>query len=327
MEVPRGRCTGRRWAGRSSSRINWRWRDGRGNVDWPDSHDTRSPWPGGPPRAHRASLSNVEWTMVYSRECIASVFVGSSAFYIAQPLQTHHTYWVFASTFWRMVDVSWSVTQMCGSSFPMNMETTTFFSYEYETWSFFYLRRMVDVRRSAVQKPLWRYFERVETRFSPSAKWRWRSKRNRRFPCATSDTLLLPIEAYDLEFGVKNLMCSMHVSFLSSLSGQLNLAITGSMLLMFMAITSFSSAAQILSNISCATNPYWLAAKLTFFWTDDKIFLACCEAPSGPWRASNRFCPGTGHKTKCTMVSVPLWASTALQSAVSLWEIFTLLKR
>ena len=33
---------------------------------------------------------------------------------------------------------------------------------------------------------------------------------------------------------------------------------------------------------------------------------------------SNRWCPGTGQGTKTTMASVPLWASTALHSAVSL---------
>ena len=65
---------------------------------------------------------------------------------------------------------------------------------------------------------------------------------------------------------------------------KLSLAITGVMWLMFMTITSFISASQILSNISCATNPYQLAAKLTFFWIDDKsvlFFFSCCEAPSG----------------------------------------------
>ena len=50
------------------------------------------------------------------------------------------------------------------------------------------------------------------------------------------------------------------------------------------------------------------------------FFLACCEAPSGLWRTSNRWCPGTGQGLKGTMASVPLWASTALQSAVSLWH-------
>ena len=37
--------------------------------------------------------------------------------------------------------------------------------------------------------------------------------------------------------------------------------------------------------------------------------------------------PGTGHSIIGTMAFVPLWASTALQSAVSLWEMFILLKR
>ena len=64
--------------------------------------------------------------MVYSRDCITSVSLGSSSFYIAQPLHNHHTYWDFTFTFWRMVDVSWSVEKTCGSSFLVNMETTTF---------------------------------------------------------------------------------------------------------------------------------------------------------------------------------------------------------
>ena len=37
--------------------------------------------------------------MVYSRDFIASVSLGSAAFYIAQLLHTHHTYCDFASTF------------------------------------------------------------------------------------------------------------------------------------------------------------------------------------------------------------------------------------
>ena len=43
-----------------------------------------------------------------------------------------------------------------------------------------------------------------------------------------------------------------------------------------------------------------------------KIVFACCEAPSG-------LRPGTGQGINGAMTSVPLWASTALQSAVSLW--------
>ena len=52
-----------------------------------------------------------------------------------------------------------------------------------------------------------------------------------------------------------------------------------------------------------------------------KVFFECCEAPSGSDGRPNRWCPGTGQGTNGTMASVPLWASTALQSAVSLWEL------
>ena len=54
----------------------------------------------------------------------------------------------------------------------------------------------------------------------------------------------------------------------------------------------FSSAVQILSNISCATDPYQLAAKLTFFWTDDKrvpFFLRAARQP-----ADSDGCPTAG---------------------------------
>ena len=49
--------------------------------------------------------------MVHSRDCIASVSLGPSAFYIAQLLRTHHTKQDFAFTCRPMVDVTWSVVQ------------------------------------------------------------------------------------------------------------------------------------------------------------------------------------------------------------------------
>ena len=70
------------------------------------------------------------------------------------------------------------------------------------------------------------------------------------------------------------------------ISGQLSLAITGLMLLMFITFHLF------------------------------QLFL-CCEAPSRLRRSSNRWYPGTGLGINDTKVSVPLRASTALQSAVS----------
>ena len=51
------------------------------------------------------------------------------------------------------------------------------------------------------------------------------------------------------------------------------------------------------------------------------VVFACFEAPSRLWRASNRWCSGTGQGINDTMTSVPLWASAALQSAASRWEL------
>ena len=48
------------------------------------------------------------------------------------------------------------------------------------------------------------------------------------------------------------------------------------------------------------------------------FFLLAARHPADSDGLSNRWCPGTGQGTKGTMASVPLWASTALQSAVSL---------
>ena len=49
--------------------------------------------------------------------------------------------------------------------------------------------------------------------------------------------------------------------------------------------------------------------------------IACCEAPSGLWRASNRWSPGTCQGINGNMTSVSLWVSTALQSVVSRREL------
>ena len=48
------------------------------------------------------------------------------------------------------------------------------------------------------------------------------------------------------------------------------------------------------------------------------FFLRAARHPADSDGLSNRWCPGTGHGTKGTVASVPLWVSTALQSAVSL---------
>ena len=49
------------------------------------------------------------------------------------------------------------------------------------------------------------------------------------------------------------------------------------------------------------------------------FFFACCEAhPADTGGLSNRWCLGTGQGIIDTTAPVPLWASTALQSAVSL---------
>ena len=48
------------------------------------------------------------------------------------------------------------------------------------------------------------------------------------------------------------------------------------------------------------------------------FFLRAARHPADSDGLSNRRFPGTGQGTKGTMASVPLWASTALQSAVSL---------
>ena len=53
------------------------------------------------------------------------------------------------------------------------------------------------------------------------------------------------------------------------------------------------------------------------------LFLRAARHPADSDGMSNRWCPGTGQGTKGTMASVPLWASTALQSAVSLRELFS----
>ena len=57
---------------------------------------------------------------------------------------------------------------------------------------------------------------------------------------------------------------------------------------------------------------------------DERPFLEivlCCEAPSG-----HRHGPGTGHGINDDMLTVPLWASTALQSAVLALGAFDLQK-
>ena len=49
-----------------------------------------------------------------------------------------------------------------------------------------------------------------------------------------------------------------------------------------------------------------------------EVFLRAARHPADSDGMSNRWCPGTGQGAKGTMASVPLWASTAVQSAVSL---------
>ena len=49
-----------------------------------------------------------------------------------------------------------------------------------------------------------------------------------------------------------------------------------------------------------------------------RFFLRAARHPADSDRTSNRGCPGAGLGISDTMASVPLWASTALQSAVSL---------
>ena len=170
---------------------------------------------------------------------------------------------------------------------------------------------MVDVRRSAVHMSHWRHFEHVATPSGRSAKCIWRLHRNQRFLRATSDTLLNT--TYDFEF---------------DLSGQLNLAITGLMLLIFMTIHLFQLRFADTEQYFLRHQPLLIGGQvdvLLDWWQE--LFLRAARHPADSDGRPTVSCPGTGHGTKCTMASVPLWGSTALQSAVSLWEMFTLLKR
>ena len=92
------------------------------------------------------------------------------------------------------------------------------------------------------------------------------------------------------------------------------------------------------SPLSAPLRRYWaifLASPTLINWRPSwrssglmtRAFLRAARHPADSDGRPTVSCPGTGHGTQCTMASVPLWGSTALQSAVSLWEMFTLLKR
>ena len=65
-----------------------------------------------------------------------------------------------------------------------------------------------------------------------------------------------------------------------------------------------------------AKNPIGRRRSVSFF--AEFFFLRAARHPADSDGMFNRWCPGTDQGTKGTMASVPLWASTELQSAVSL---------
>ena len=79
-----------------------------------------------------------------------------------------------------------------------------------------------------------------------------------------------------------------------------------------------SVSAVLAYEFACRLEQWTLVSSLRRVHVARFLFLfLCCEAPSGPRRSSNRWCPGTGLGIIDTKVSVPLRASTAQQSAVS----------